>query len=218
MIRTYKSIALFVLLCTFASADAQWDFGAYLGMSRVQLKGDSPKDFNYKASYHPLFGAIVNYYLTEDTRLSFQPGYAINKPVLAYIDRDLEEERDSVQLNLNFLRVPIYLDIISDNDKWHYIGGVDFQLALNQEGEAIGSDETYDFNDELTNFNPVVVFGIGRRIAIGESRLSIDLRFGQSILNLSDKPDDETSLVPRIKTSSFELLVTYEFNRWKGGS
>lgn len=213
MNRTRQWIAMFVLFCTYASADAQWDFGAYFGMSRVQLKGDSPKDFSYRASYQPNFGAIINYYFKDDARVSFQPGYAINKPTLAYRDRELGEKRDSIQLNLNHLRLPVYLDIISDNDKWHYVAGIDFQVALNQEGEAIGSDETYDFNDELTNFNPVIVFGLGRRVPIGSSRLSVDLRFGQSILNISNRPDDQTSLVPRIKTSSFELLLTYEFTK-----
>jgi hypothetical protein len=209
----WKSTALFVLLCTFSSADAQWDFGAYLGMARVQLKGDTPENFTYRAGYHPNFGAIINYYFKDDARISFQPGYAINKPTLAWKDRELDEKRDSIRLNLGTLRFPVYLDIISDNGKWHYVGGIDFQVALNQKGSAIGSDETFDFNDELTNFNPLVVFGIGRRIPIGSSKLSVDLRFGQSILNISNEPDDQTSLVPRIKTSSFELLLTYEFTK-----
>jgi len=203
----------FILLLLFCGdVSAQWDFGAYVNMTRVKLKGDSPKDFSYQAGYNPNFGAIVNYYFKYDARISFQPGYALNRSVLRYRDRELDEKRDSINLNLDYIRLPLYLDIISDNDKWHYVVGVDFQLALNQEGEAIGSGETTDLNDDLRNFNPVVIFGLGRRISLWGGILNVDLRFGQSILNISDVPDDETSLVPRIKTSTFELLVAYEFN------
>ena len=210
-------LPLVIGLC-FASSTliAQWEFGFYAGLNGSRLSGDTPEKFVYQDKLGAAAGAILSYRIKPDVRLSFQPGYAMNRPVLQYEDRSVKpaEVRDSVDLNLDYIKLPVYLDVLSDNRKWHYMAGVDFQVALSQTFQRIGSGEEGDFDDDLRNFNPVVVFGLGRRLFLKKEKfkMSVDLRFGQGILNISDQKNDETSLVPRIKTNTLELLVCFELN------
>lgn len=203
---------LFIVALCMASSVlcAQFEFGAYVGTTMNKLSGDSPRDFIYVAKLGATFGGIISYSITPDTRVSFQPGYAINRPVAQYRDRELEEVRDTANFNLDYIRLPVYLDIISDNQKWHYIAGVDFQISTGG-SVTLTTGEESDLSDELSTLNPVIYFGLGRRIRLGKNILNVDLRFGQGILNLSNRPDDETSYIPRIKTSVAELIVSYEF-------
>ena len=208
------------VICVFAcllvnpgTGHAQFDFGAYVGLNSTKLSGDSPKRFKYKAKMGPTVGAIINWYIKDDVRLSFQPGYAVSRPVFQYVDNDLGELRDSITAELDYLKLPIYLDVIADNDKWHFLAGLDAQILTKQ--SAYSDTEEFDFSDELTNLNLNIVFGLGYRIHLKKPILNIDLRFNQGVLNLSDMPDEETSLVPRIKTSTVELIVGFEFGNKK---
>lgn len=201
-------VGLIVLL--HGTLNAQFEFGAYVGTNANKLRGEAPRNFVYEARTGLTVGGILHYYVKPDVRISFQPGYSFTRPDAQYRDRELDEVRDTARFNLDYIKLPIYLDILSNNRKWHYIAGVDFQVSLGQEIQIIDGEEI-DISDEITAVNPSIYFGIGRRIRVGQNILNIDLRFGQGILNISNRPDDNTSYIPRIKTSVAELLVSYEF-------
>ena len=201
------------LLFGAITASAQFEYGAYAGLNASRLSGDSPDKFIYLDKVGPTFGAILNYRIKPDVRLSFQPGYSLNRPTLAFIDDKGDEpvQRDSVYLTLDFIKLPFFFDVLSDNRKWHFMGGVDLQLSLSQKAEDAVTGADVPIDGQLIDLNPVIYLGFGRRIPIGKPILTVDLRFGQGILNLGDNQSNDESLVPRIKTSSLELLVTCEF-------
>lgn len=206
-------LLIFALFFT-TSAHSQWSFGAYVGANSTKLSGDNPPNFLYESKIAPVLGVVVDYHVTEDTRISFQPGLSLLRPHLLYEDSDADEVFDSVTLNLNYLRLPVFLDVTSNNAKWHFMAGVDPEIAITTKGVTTSGE--IDLSDQLTDVNLLLVFGLGRKIKIGKPTLNIDLRFTQSILNISDVPNDDSSLVPRIKTSGVELIVSVEiFNKTK---
>lgn len=201
-------IAIFGLLST--SIVGQFELGAYVGFNSNKLSGDNPKEFRYQPRLGMTLGVIGHYYIKPDVRISFQPGYAFNRPDAQYTDRELDETRDTARFTLDYIKLPVYLDILSNNRKWHFVAGLDVQIGVNQMVTLAG-EEAKDFSDQVNSVNPVIYFGLGRRIQLASNMMSIDLRFGQGILNLSNNRDDVTSLIPRIKTVVVELLVSYEF-------
>ena len=210
-----KGLTLATALILIASAGiAQFEYGINVGLNGARISGDSPTGFSYLDKMGGTFSLVLNYRIKPDVRLSFQPGFAMNRPVLGVRDKSVDPVvvRDSIDLNLDYIKLPIFLDVLSDNRKWHYMAGVDLQVSPKQTATIIDTGEDIEIDELLRNFNPVIVFGLGRRIFIGKAKTYIDLRFGQGILNVSDTRNDETSLIPRIKTTNVELLIGIEFN------
>ena len=206
-----RTLLLLLGLTFAASGFAQVTYGVYAGVSSMSLKGDAPRKFAYKPKPGPVFGATINIPIKPDVKISIQPGYAIYRPTLAYPDEEKGEFVDSLTMELDYVRLPVLLDLISDNNKWHFFGGLDPEIGVRQ--KATSNNEEIDMSDEITRVNLQIIFGLGRRIKIGGSILKIDLHFTQGIFNITDQLDDSSSLVPRIKTSAAELIIGYEFGK-----
>jgi len=196
-------ISLSVIITS--QVQAQLEVGAHLGINSGNLYGDSPVDFKYQSKIGAAFGVILNIPLTEDVRLSIQPGLLQHHSNIAYKDKEAGEVRDSITVKMSYVRIPVLMQVLSNSEKWQFSAGLDAQFATSQ--KASTDIDEVDLSEDLSSFNLAVVFGLGRRIPIGKSILTVDLHFTQGIQNITNTEQPETSLVPRVKTSGVQLLV-----------
>jgi len=112
------------------------------------------------------------------------------------------------------LTLPIHLNIISENDKWQYIGG--FELGFPVQAVADNASEEIDITDEFNSVMVSMIFGVGYRIPIAESYLAINLGYSQGLTNLARNLEDPDTYMPRIRFTSFRLTTAYMLPIGKG--
>jgi len=201
-------ISLFILLSLFAvTATAQTYLGFFAGINNGKLKGDAPR----KASYKSLIGFNGGLYLdvkvSKLVTLSFQPTYTQEGTRVFYSIPWEKEPVDSIHVRLNYFTIPILVKVSSLNQRFYALAGVETGFLL--DGYAEGGDEKVSLTNEISQFNLSIVFGAGLRFPLKYGRLFLELRYAQSIVDLTDEPVDQ-SYVPRVKTAGLRFNFGYE--------
>ena len=201
-------ISLFILLSLFAgTATAQTYLGFFAGINSGKLKGDAPG----KASYKSLIGFNGGLYLdvkvSKLVTLSFQPTYTQEGTRIFYSIPWEKEPVDSIHVRLNYFTIPILVKVSSLNQRFYALAGVETGFLL--DGYAEGGDEKESITNEISQFNLSIVFGAGLRFPLKYGRLFLELRYAQSIVDLTDEPVNQ-SYVPRVKTAGLRFNFGYE--------
>ena len=208
MVLSKKILPVFFFLLLFSvTVLGQTSLGFFGGLNSGKLKGDAPG----KASYKSLIGFNGGLYLdvkvSKLITLSFQPTYTQEGTRVFYSIPWEKEPVDSLRIRLNYFTVPILVKVSSVNQRFYALAGVETGFLL--DGYVEGGDEKQSLTDEISKFNFSIVFGAGLRFPLKFGRLFLELRYAQSIIDLTDEPND-LSYVPRIKTAGLRFNVGYE--------
>ena len=206
----YTILILFILLNI--SLFSQTYIGATGGLMSSSLSGDAPEDASYSGKTGFSGGLIADFTLTEDIVLSIQPRYLQKGTSVAY-DVGEYELRDSLTATLDYVSLPIMVKITSLNKRIYFSSGLDFGYLMNSTVENIVDGSTKDVNELIKNYDISATFGFGVNIPIGSPIISLELRYMQSLLNLSDISSDEsgTTFPYRFRTSGFQFLTSILF-------
>jgi hypothetical protein len=192
---------------------AQPNLGLYLGLNNARLSGDAPKNSKYETNSGLLLGLNVDFKITEEVLLSFQPGYAQAGAKLAYKDSVDNLYQDSLTIDINAFVLPLLFNIISNNKRFYFSSGLEFAYQL--ESTASSSSNTIELSEELNEINVSVNFGLSYIISIGKPFLFIEARYSQGLINVTDSLIGDSS-VPRVKTSGMQLRVGVQLPLTKG--
>jgi len=190
---------------------AQSYIGVHFGVNSGKFSGDSPRKFVYAGKRQFNAGFDLSIKLKKDLYLSFAPNYFRSGSKLQYPHENLEEEkteyRDSIDLKLQMFTMPVYLNIISDNDRWQFLGG--FEIGFPAKLLADNSVDEIDLTGEINDVFVSMIFGLGYRIPIERSYLTINIGYSQGLTNLAKDLEDPESLMPRIRVTSYRLNIAY---------
>ena len=204
-------LATCLLVLRYGFSFGQSYIGIRAGLNSGKFSGDSPRDLVYKGKIQYNAGVDLDIRLKKDLFLSISPGYLLSGSKLQYPFEDIEEEteeyRDSIDLKLYMISLPIYLKIISDNEKYQFSGG--FDLGFPTKVLADNSVEEKDLYNEVNKITVSMVFGLGYRLHIQNSLMLINLGYSQGLTNLANNFDDSDSYMPRIRLVTWRLSVAY---------
>ena len=210
MNRIIRTLLIFFLfnISTFS----QTYIGATGGLMSSSLSGDAPEDASYSGKTGFSGGLIADFTLTEDIVLSIQPRYLQKGTSVAY-DVGEYELRDSLTATFDYVSLPVMVKITSLNKRIYFSSGLDFGYLMNSTVENIVDGSTKDVNELIKNYDISATFGFGVNIPIGSPIISLELRYMQSLLNLSDISTSESgSTFPfRFRTSGFQFLTSIIF-------
>ena len=186
--------------------------GATGGLMSSSLSGDAPEDASYSGKTGFSGGLIADFTLTEDIVLSIQPRYLQKGTSVAY-DVGEYELRDSLTATFDYVSLPVMVKITSLNKRIYFSSGLDFGYLMNSTVENIVDGSTKDVNELIKNYDISATFGFGVNIPIGSPIISLELRYMQSLLNLSDISTSEsgTTFPFRFRTSGFQFLTSIIF-------
>lgn len=203
-------IILFFLNCI--SLFSQTQIGLSGGIMSSSLSGDAPEDAAYSGKPGISGGIIADFTLTEDIELSIQPRYLQKGTTISY-DVGEYELRDSLTATLSYLSLPVMLKINSLGKRIYFSSGLDFGYLMNSSVKNIMDGSTKDINNLVKKFDLSVSFGFGVNIPIGTPTISFELRYMQSLLNLSHISSTESGTVfpHRFRTSGFQFLTSILF-------
>lgn len=205
-----KHIKLYILAFAMISVSfvfGQSYVGVFAGLNSSKLVGDSPSNAYYKSLMGANVGAYFDLKLGKSIWLSLQPSYSQEGTKVYYNVSGLEEPVDSIKVRLNYFSLPVLLKVQSSSKKFYALGGIEAGYLL--DSYLSSHDVKEEFNTNISEINIAAHFGAGFRIPIGITRLFIELRYTQGVINLTDDPIDK-SYIPRVKTTGFKVLTGIE--------
>jgi len=206
----FRSALLISLIIISVTAFGQTSLGFFAGVNSAKLKGDSPSKASYKSQIGLNAGLYLDIKLSKLVILSFQPTYVQEGTKVLYSIPWEKKPVDSIRIKLNYFSVPILVKISSLNQRFYALAGIETGFLLNGYGEYTeGGDENVSLTDEVSKFNFSIVFGAGLRFPLKFGRLYLELRYAQSIVDLTDEPVEQ-SYVPRVKTAGIRFNFGYE--------
>ncbi len=220
--KIFFSLCIFLFFIHILPAQAQNELSFHVGLGNTKLRGDWTKIEDLVFSGSRGLSAGVNYslQLNEDMYLGFGPVFKRIRGKLQTIDTLLSispaisgpagqvivstELRDSIDIKLDYITLPVLLNVITDNKKFHFFSGLEVGFPVKQILD--NGEENIEF-DEINNVNLSITFGMGYRIHVGLNHFDVNLSYTQGIVNIVETGENDT--VPRVKSVDVRLSVGY---------
>jgi hypothetical protein len=188
--------------------------GIFGGADLTSISGDAPEDVSYSGNIGFLGGISVEFNITEDIKLLLQPMYNVKGTKILY-DIGENEPRDSLRLKFDYIRVPVLAKINAFNGVTYFLSGLDIGFLLNSvlyDIEKINGET--DISEFVNEFDVAALFGFGVKFNVKSNSLYFELRYSQSLLNMSDNSINkfDSYLPTRFRLSGLQLLTGFNFN------
>jgi hypothetical protein len=201
-------LAVFLVVLPGARpAGAQVAIGVLGGLDMSDLSGDAPPRVSYASRTGFAAGIIGEFDITDDVKLSLQPMFLQKGARIGIAVPGEEEPRDSLDLRLDYVTLPVLFKIVAGNGVTYAAGGIDLGYLL--DATLSEGDQKSDVSDFLKRIDLAADFGFGVQLPIGSPFLTLELRYSQSILNLA-KPGqgpEGDSLPVRFRSTGFQFLA-----------
>ena len=183
---------------------AQLQLSVWGGVNSSSFGGNPPEDASYESIYGVTFGGNLDFQLTEDVVISFEPSFEQKGSDIVFGDE--EKLRDTVltySVDQNYFGLGVLFKI---NTERFFVGsGVSFQL-LSSAMLTFESNEE-DIKDKFLNYDAVAFFNLGYKIPIGGPHLFFELRYIQGLVNIYAGEAEVSSeiYVSNYKSTGFKL-------------
>lgn len=207
-------LALLVAAMACARASpvvAQVSLGVYGGINRSDLSGDGPPRTKYRERRGAVLGVVAEFLVATDVAISVQPSFAQRGAGIAFNLAGERESRDSLDVRLNYLSIPVLMKIFAGHRRTFVTGGVDVGFLV----DATVDDgvSSADLSDILKTTDIGAVFGLGVAIVKRQPEITMELRYAQSFLNVANPESDpeSESLPQRFRSTGLQLLLGVMF-------
>jgi hypothetical protein len=185
-----KKLALvFLAGISFATAKAQFQFGAKGGLNFATVSGSDAGDVSTRVNIN--LGVYARLPLAE--KISLQPE-------LVYSNQGAGFDRGSIALN--YLNIPILLRYYAGSGFAIFTGPqVGFLLGAHYKynGNSLNAKDSYNSGD--------FAWAVGLAYKIPSTKLGIDARYNFGIANVEDRA--HTGMTGSVRNDVFQLGVTY---------
>ena len=206
----YLSLLVLVsVLISSCPAQADLYLGAIGGVTKTGLNGNSPPKVGYSASPGIALGLVTEFDVATEVRLSLQPMYIQRNTKVKFEVPNEEEKRDSLEVKLNYLSLPVLVKFMAAKGRTYFLGGLNVGYLLDGTLENPTNGDELDLSGVLNSIDLAAVAGFGVVFPVGKPSLTVELRYEQSIINASDtsRDTDGDDLPQRIRSSGFEFLA-----------
>lgn len=188
--------------------------GVFAGGDLMSISGDAPSKTSYSGSFGFLAGISLEFNLTKDIKILLQPMYNKKITKLLY-DVGEYELRDSMRLGFDYIRVPLLAKINALNGVTYFISGFEFGFLLSSklnDKDKINPEK--DISSYVKEFDFAALFGVGVNIKISSNRLFAELRYIQSLSNMSDNDINKfgSYLPTRFRFAGLQLHTGFNFS------
>lgn len=190
---------------------AQVSFGAYGGLNRSELSGDGPPKTKYRQRRGGILGVFAEFPVATDVVISLQPSFARRGAGIAFEIEGEREARDSLNLRLDYLSIPVLMKIYAGHGRTFVTGGVDVGFLTDASiDDGVNSE---DATDLMKNMDIAAVLGLGVAIVKRQPEITLELRYAQSFVNVANPESDpeSESLPQRFRSTGLQLLLGVMF-------
>jgi len=205
-------IIFFIIFIQVSSIIAQIRVGFIGGINYTGFGGDNPFNGSYSSDVGYNVGITSDFYFLDDVALNIQPMYSHESTNIQY-DVDYQYDKyDSISVKVDYFDLPLNIKVIADNKITFLTAGLSIRIPLS----AISTDNTLNTESDIKNrFESLILdanFGVGMQFELEKSILFIELRYSQSLTNLTNLDLGETTNNLKLKSNSIQiysgLLIT----------
>ena len=198
------------LFCSHAAA--QPAIGLYGGLNRSSLSGDVPTGLSYTPRIGFMGGLIAEFDVATDVRLSLQPMFLERGTSIAKEYDEAPEAifRDSLRASLSYVSLPLLVKISAASGRTFVSSGLEVAFLANAVlARAEDGGEERDISSSLQNLDVALHLGFGIVFPLGTPLLTLEARYSQSLLNLSNMSVEtgRGALPLRFRSSSITILA-----------
>jgi len=210
--RNYYSVMKFVGYIVFIflflfvnSSFAQVRIGVFGGVNSTNFSGDNPPNSSFSSDYGYDFGGTTDFHLLDDVVINIQSVYSHKSTNLQYDVRYQYEPYDSISVNSTYFEIPVNVKVISNNEISYVTAGFSLGILVNTtaRNNRTGNEENIEARFESYVWN--ASFGVGVQFFIGKPMLFVELRYSQSLTNLTSLKISEISINNKLKSNSIQL-------------
>jgi hypothetical protein len=208
-----KSLLVVTAALAFLASPSLWAqkpffLGATAGAGSTKLSGDVPEDGSYTSKIGFSAGLIAEYAVWDDIHLSVQPSYVSRGTGLAF-DVGEVDPRDSLKLTLDYFSIPMMARFVAPGRVWFVNGGLDLGFLLSASLKNVQTESAADVRDLLNGVDLMMIIGVGGNIRLDPAIMTLELRYGQSLLNAgsNDQLAAKAGITPRFRSTGFQFLL-----------
>ena len=177
------------------------------GLNFASIEGDAPRGVSYGTKTGAVFGLFGEIALTEDVSLLLQPTLTQRGTSLGVEVKGMEEPVDSGSVTLSYFSVPVLIRVMAGNQRTFVTGGLDLAFLTGATLKEGSAEE--DIKDRLKGSDIAMNFGFGGVVRRGSPAVTVELRYSQSLTNLSNREVEVggDKLPVRFRSSGFQLLA-----------
>ncbi len=215
MKRILELFGVTLLILSLNSASAQTTVGLYGGLSQISLSGDSPELTGYSGNGGYVFGLSFETNITKDIKIMIQPNSSSYGTMIGF-DVGEEELKDSIELDVQYYRLPVLVKFEALNDYTYFLSGLDLGVLNDAKYNDVNKTiEETDISDSFQSIDLAAVFGAGVKFPVSHFLASAEVKYSQSLLNASSNvPEVQFNSLPsRFRFSGFQLIanISYKF-------
>ena len=204
-----RGIFLLTLLSLPTGAESQIALGVQGGLGSFKVKGDAPERFEYGGLRGGTAGLVLEWNLTDDLALSFQPTWAQKGTSVNVEVKGKQEPVDSMELRLTYLSLPVVVKVATRSGRGFVTAGVDVGY-LDTASLTVGDSPGIDVLDSLESTDVSALFGVGGTIRRGRPTITFEARYNQSLFRVlpPSAPRELTSALPDgFRSSGYRLIL-----------
>lgn len=206
-----KLLPYFLILFFTGNCYAQIYLGVIGGVNRTSLSGDDPPNSSFSTGLGYKLGANSDFYIYDDIVLNFQ---ALLTSYTSYLSYDVDyqyEQYDSIKTTTSYLEFPINVKIISANQISYVTAGVGLGYLLDSKTKNRRTGKKIDSKEHYSEFNIRANFGVGIKFKIGVPIFFFELRYSQSLTNITDQKILELDINRKLKSNGISLATGIMF-------
>jgi hypothetical protein len=206
------ALAVVLMFGSAPEAQAQYLLGIKVGSGSTSLNGDRPPDGTYTGHRGFSIGALLGVSVGDGIFLIAEPGIVERGSGLAFAVPGQEEPRDSVDLSLGYVTLPVGLRVLSKSGRIFVTSTVDFSYLTSAEVDE-GSGPR-DVSEAVNELAVGVRFSVGMHVPIGRPVVTVEFGYGQSVRNLANEgaSTPDWDFPPRFQVRGFRLSGGLQVN------
>jgi len=210
-----QKIVIFTIITLLIKASltlAQVRVGVFGGVNSTNFTGDNPPSASFTSDYGYNVGTSADLYLGEDIALNIQPLYSSQSTTLQYDVRYQYDKFDSVTVTNDYFEIPVNVKIIANNQMAYVTAGISLAIPLSSTAKNNRNGNTQDIIERYETYVIHANFGVGIQFSIGKPMLFVELRYSQSLTNLTQLIIKEVEIKNKLKSNGLHLQTGILFN------
>ena len=183
-----KKLIILLFLFLPHMLPAQFVVGFSAGLNLGTFGGVAPTNTAYAVRPGLNLNAVIGYRINKDFTLTLQPAYSQRGSTINVGEDSFFDTLKVYHAKVNFLTLPFFVRVDSDNRITYFISGIEFAVPLS--ATLSGDNKSADILSSMNKVDILATIGMGLRFSIGKPNLMIEFRYYQGLVNFSSENQD----------------------------
>jgi len=190
-----------------STSSAQWIVGAQGGLSAFTVAGRAPESASYGRQVRLQASGVLGYRIGSSVVLRLEPGLTQRGAGVAYDVEGIEDPVDSLSLNLDYLTLPVVVQVFTPGGRGFVTAGVELGTLSAATVTTVNGNEERDVKDRLNGEDLTWIFGAGGLVRRSRPQVSLEFRYAQSLRKAFEGEPGSSGLPGALRSRGLSLVA-----------